>query len=131
MRQNDIPNNMVVGNGFGSQALTSTGTGSAIDFQGCDPEVTAIINVGTATGTTPTLTLTLTECDTSNGTFTAIGDFAPAAVTAAGVQVTRSLRRTKRYVQPVATIAGTSPSFTFGVTLLCDKKSFGANITSN
>jgi hypothetical protein len=131
MRQNDIPNTMVSGAGFGSQALTSTGTGSAVDFRGCDPETTAVLNIGTATGTTPTLTLTLQECDTSNGTYTAITDFAPAAMTAAGIQVTRSLQRTKRYVQPVATIAGTSPSFTFGLTLHADKHSFGANITSN
>lgn len=100
---------------------TATTTGSAVDTKGYN-SAAVILEVGTVSGTTPTLDVKLQECATSGGTYTDVSGAVFTQVTATGnsqilriedLGVTR-----KRYLKAVGTIAGTTPSFAFGVEIL-------------
>lgn len=100
---------------------TATTTGSAVDTKGYN-SAAVILEVGTVSGTTPTLDVKLQECATSGGTYTDVSGAVFTQVIATGssqilriedLGVTR-----KRYLKAVGTIAGTTPSFAFGVEIL-------------
>lgn len=103
---------------------TATTTGSAVDTKGYN-SAAVILEVGTVSGTTPTLDVKLQECATSGGTYTDVPGAVFTQVIATGssqilriedLGVTR-----KRYLKAVGTIAGTTPSFAFGVEILCGR----------
>lgn len=124
MRTQDLVNNMQSGQSVAPAAKTATFNGSSVDFRDCGPEVTVLQNVGVVSGTTPTMDTTLEESN-DNSTFTAIPGFAMTQVTTSThVEMKRCVNRTKRYVRPVVTIAGTTPSFQMAITLLGDKTSY-------
>lgn len=100
---------------------TATTTGSAVDTKGYN-SAAVILEVGTVSGTTPTLDVKFQECATSGGTYTDVSGAVFTQVIATGssqilriedLGVTR-----KRYLKAVGTIAGTTPSFAFGVEIL-------------
>ena len=105
-------------------ARTSTLTTSAFDTLGYEGELAIIQHVGAVSGTSPTLDGKLTHCDTSGGTYTDVTGATFTQVTAADnlQKIAVNRRAVKRYVKYVGTIAGTSPSFTFGVTFAGIKK---------
>lgn len=121
---NDFQNNSLSGQSFIPAVVTATGDGAGVDMKEAELGLFALLSVGVVSGTNPTLDVTLEESD-DNSVFTAINDFktgSPAAFaqrtdTPANGIVSLTFKRSKRFVRAVATITGTTPSFTFGVSL--------------
>jgi len=105
---------------------TSTLTGTGIDVLDYEGVALAVLNASAGTGTTPTLDVKLqhsdddsTYADVTGGTFTQVTDAAETA----GVQVLKvNVSELKRYVRVIGTIAGTTPSFEFGIEFVGIKK---------
>ena len=92
-----------------TSAMTSTTTGTAIDFGGPDMDelnVRAIVS-GTISGTTPKIVLAYQE-SADNSTWKTVYTFPD--ITAAG-EWSKKIRAVGRYRRAVATVSGTSPSF--------------------
>lgn len=103
-------------------AKTATFSSTAIDLltsTGVE-QAKLVLDTGTVSGTTPTMDVIIEE-STDNSTFTTVvldaDSPAFAQVVATGIQVVK-FKRTKRYLRITGTIAGTTPSFTVGATLL-------------
>lgn len=105
--------------GFG--AVTSTTNGTGVDLQGTiNPGgrgFGAWLAVSAASGTSPTCDVKIQESD-DNSTFTDItgATFTQLTTTSTGELI--QVRTNKRYVRAVATLAGTSPSFTMACVFL-------------
>ena len=105
---------------------TSTLTGTGIDVLDYEGVTLAVLNASAGTGTTPTLDVKLqhsdddsTYADITGGAFTQVTDVAGTA----GIQVLKvNVSDLKRYVRVIGTIAGTTPSFEFGVEFVGIKK---------
>lgn len=105
---------------------TSTLTGTAIDVLEYEGVALVLLNTAAGTGTTPTLDVKLqhsddnsTFSDVTSGAFSQITDVAGTA----GVKVMKvNVSDLKRYVRVLGTIAGTTPSFDFGVEFVGIKK---------
>ena len=105
---------------------TSTLTGTGIDVLDYEGVTLAVLNASAGTGTTPTLDVKLqhsdddsTYADITGGAFAQVTDVAGTA----GVQVLKAnVSDLKRYVRVIGTIAGTTPSFEFGVEFVGIKK---------
>ncbi len=105
---------------------TTTLTGTAIDVLAYEGVALVLLNASAGTGTNPTLDVKLQHSD-DNSTFTDVTSGAFAQVTdaaeTAGVKVMKlNVSDLKRYVRVVGTIAGTTPSFDFGVEFVGIKK---------
>jgi hypothetical protein len=105
-------------------ARTSTVTGTGVDTLGYEGQMGAVQHVGVVSGTTPTLNGKLQSSDTSGGTYTDVPGATFTEVTATDnlQKISFDRRAAKRWIRYVGTIAGTSPSFTVGVTLAGIKK---------
>jgi len=98
---------------------TSTLTGTGIDVLEYEGVALVLLNASVGTGTSPTLDVKLqhsdddsTYEDVTSGTFSQVTDAAETA----GVKVMKlNVSDLKRYLRIVGTIAGTTPSFDFGV----------------
>ena len=90
-------------------AMTSTTTGTAVDFNGPDMHDLNIRVVvgGTISGTSPKIVLTYQESDDKSN-WTTIYTFPD--ITGAG-EMSHKIRASKRYRRAVATVSGTNPSF--------------------
>ena len=105
---------------------TSTLTGTGIDVLAYEGVALVVLNASAGTGTNPTLDVKLqhsddnsTYADVTGGAFTQVTDVAGSA----GVQVKKiNVSDLKRYVRSIGTIAGTTPSFDFGVEFIGIKK---------
>lgn len=111
------------------QTLTSTKTGTAVDFQDCGIEVVSILSLGTIASTVSpeaSVTVKLQESD-DDSSYTDITSATHTAVDRdddLGSEIILTARRTKRYVRAVATVAGASPSFPASVVLMAPKQSY-------
>lgn len=105
--------------GITPQAATATVTGTGIDCSGFE-EVVYVLMVGAVSGTSPTLDVAIQESATVGGTYTAITGATIAQVTTATHQfhVGARVNTAKPFQRVVATIAGTTPSFTMSVAML-------------
>lgn len=122
----DIPNSYVVGLTFPPATRTANGDGTGIDLTSSEGPVTAVLGLGAASGTSATLDVKLQESD-DNSTYTDISGATFSQLTDTSdntVLAIATWNRKKRYVRASATIAGTSPSFLFGVTVHSPKKSY-------
>ena len=102
------------------QAATATVNGTAIDLgPGYHSDSLAILTIGAVTGTTPTLDVTIKGSDTSGGSYTTLTTFTQVTASTK-IACGRVLRDTglKRWIKAVATIGGTTPSFTFSVVIM-------------
>lgn len=98
---------------------TSTLTGTGIDVLEYEGVALVLLNASAGTGTNPTLDVKLqhsdddsTYEDVNSGTFSQVTDAAESA----GVKVMKlNVSDLKRYLRVIGTIAGTTPSFDFGV----------------
>ena len=98
---------------------TSTLTGTGIDVLEYEGVALVLLNASAGTGTNPTLDVKLqhsdddsTYEDVTSGAFSQVTDAAETA----GVKVMKlNVSDLKRYLRIVGTIAGTTPSFDFGV----------------
>jgi len=105
---------------------TSTLTGTGIDVLDYEGVALVVLNASAGTGTDPALDVKLqhsdddsTYADVTDAAFTQVTDVAGSA----GVQVKRiNVSDFKRYVRVIGTIAGTTPSFDFGVEFVGIKK---------
>jgi hypothetical protein len=105
---------------------TSTLTGTGIDVLDYEGVALVLLNTSAGTGTAPTLDVKLqhsdddsTYADVTSGAFSQITSVAGTA----GVKVMKvNVSDLKRYLRVVATIAGTTPSFDFGVEFVGIKK---------
>jgi len=95
---------------------------SAANFKGVQGELLAILFCGAVTGTTPTLDVKFQESDTDvDANYADISGAAFPQVTASnkfhtiGVTV---LGTRKKFIRARSVIAGTSPSFTYGISLV-------------
>lgn len=112
------------------QAITTTTTSTYVDMGeggGGQFGTTMILEKGAVTGTSPTLDIKLQECATTNGTYTDITGATFAQQTTSGADGDANLvktifNRNGRYIKAVATTGGTSPSFTYGLTILEQKR---------
>lgn len=100
-------------------ARTTTFTGTGVDTLGYEGQMAAVQNVGVVSGTAPTLDGKLQSSDTVGGTYTDVPGATFTQVTATDnlQKISFDRRAAKRFIRYVGTIAGTTPSFTFGATL--------------
>ena len=94
---------------FASAAITSSGNGTGKKV-GPTKVVKVVVNVTVVSGTTPTLDLAFEESD-DDSTYTDIAGGVMDQITAVGLYEIY-LKTTKYYLRHVATVGGTSPSFT-------------------
>lgn len=105
-------------------ARTSTLTGTAFDLQQYQGVVKIIQHVGAVSGTSPTLDGKIQDSADGSTGWADVSGAAFTQVTAANnlQSIGVDTRVAKRYIRYVGTIAGTSPSFTFGVVLVGQKQ---------
>lgn len=102
---------------------TTTVTATATDLRAYKGVVKVLQTVGVVSGTTPTLDGKIQQSadgssdwqDISGATFTQVT--ATDSYQSIGVD----LRKTRGYIRYVGTIAGTTPNFTMGISLLAEK----------
>lgn len=122
---NDLKNNVVLandGNTLVAAARTTTGNGAAVDLVESMGPCFGLLNLGAVAGTAPTLDVKFQESDTSGGTFTDIPGAVFPQQNAQNKTLAVNFNRTKRFVRAVATIGGSTPSFTFAVVVFAMKK---------
>lgn len=108
---------------FPSAARTATANGTGVDLQQYSGDVAVVLDSAAGTGTSPTLDVKLQD-SADNSTFADItsATFTQVTGTAAQQKIVINKDAAKRYVRAVATIGGTSPSFTFSVNAVGVKK---------
>lgn len=101
---------------FRPQAATATANGSSVDTKGYNSAAFSL-EVGAVSGTSPTLDVKIQESADGSTNWADVSGAAFTQVTAANnsqiLRVEGLGTSRKRYLRAVATIAGTSPSFTF------------------
>jgi len=107
-------------NSLRPQAITANTNGSSVDTQGYN-SAAVILEVGAVSGTSPTLDVKIQESadastwtDVSGATFTQV----TAANNSQIMRIEGLGTSRKRYIRAVATVGGTSPSFTSAVEVL-------------
>ena len=106
-------------------ARTATVNGSAADILDYESFAAAILQSAAGTGTTPTLDVKLQDsADGSTGWADIAGAaFAQVGNAAASAQVLKfNASAVRRYIRAVATVGGTTPSFTCGVSFVGKKQ---------
>lgn len=106
-------------------ARAASANGSAVDVRDYTGKVAVILMSAAGTGTSPTQDVKLQDsadgstgwADISGAAFTQLTD-AASGTEAIGVQIDE----VARYIRPVFTIGGTTPSFAAGVVLVGRKK---------
>jgi hypothetical protein len=109
---------------FTPAARTATANGTGVDVTDFEGVAFALLTSAAGTGTSPTLDVKLQDSD-DNSTFADISGATFTQVTnAAASQQLKAidLSAARKFVRAVATIAGTSPSFTCAVALVGIKK---------
>jgi hypothetical protein len=105
-------------------ARTSTVTGAAVNLAGYAGAVLIVQDVGAVSGTTPTLDGKIQDSPDGSGSWADVPGATLTQVTAANnIQAINVDRRlAKAFIRYVGTIAGTTPSFTLGVTALAQNQ---------
>lgn len=99
-----------------AEARTASASSGAIAAPGAVAHALLMVHATAAAGTGPTLVCSL-EQSNDQSTWTAIAGSSTATLSAAGNAVSTALV-TDDYVRVVATLGGTSPSFTFSASVL-------------
>lgn len=100
-------------------AMTTTTTGTAIDMTAYRGGALVTLHSAAGTGTTPTMDVKLQSSATSGGTYADIPSAAfTQVVGAASIQTLMlNVDSNKPWIKAVATIGGTTPSFTAAVSI--------------
>lgn len=118
--------NAVVTRVVAPAAATSTVTSAGVDMLAYEGTASFIVDTGAVSGTTPTLDSKLQDsADNSTGWADISGATAAQRVATGVDKIDCDVQASRRYVRYVGTIAGTSPSFLTGVTVLGVKKQTG------
>jgi len=107
-----------------SASVTSTATSSAIDLLEFDGDVILVLNCAAGTGSSPTLNIKVQDSDASGGTYTDLSGAAFTEVTTSASLQTLAVNKDEcnRFIKIVQTVAGSSPVFVYGVSLIAAKK---------
>lgn len=107
-------------------ALTETTEGTGVDVSAYEGIAAAVLHSAAGTGTTPTMNVKLQTCATVDGTYADISGatFTEVDDTEGGsIQIISfNVAAAKAFVRAVATIAGTTPSFTCSAAFVGVKK---------
>ena len=103
-----------------SAVNTSTATGTGVDVSGFQGKLKLVLDTAIGTGTTPTLDVTVEDGLTLGGAYAAVTDangdaYAFTQVTDAAAvlaSIAVDTRDCRKFIRVVATITGTTPSFT-------------------
>ena len=108
---------------FPTAARTATANGTGVDLQQYSGDVAVVLDSAAGTGTSPTLDVKLQD-SADNSTFADItgATFTQVINAASQQKIVVNKDAARRYVRAVATIGGTSPSFTFSVNAVGVKK---------
>ncbi len=109
---------------LGSAARTTTVNGSAVDLLNYDGSIKAVLESAAGTGTSPTMDVKIQDsADGSTGWADVSGATFTQVTTAVSLQsLSLNTRGMKRYIRAVATIGGTTPSFTCNAIAIGQKK---------
>ncbi len=120
----DLVNYAVSGASFFAAARTANANGSGVNLSNGLGSTNAVLNVGSVSGTTPTLDVKMQESD-DDTTYTDIPGATFNQVTAGNQRQVIRFLRSKAFCRAVATIGGTTPSFTFSVEVFGQAKHSG------
>lgn len=106
-------------------SVTATDTGSAVDIRDFQGMAKLVLNSGAMGGTTPTSNIKLQHSDDGSTGWADVSGIAFTQVAAAvsHQELLLNVDQVKRYVRTVNTVAGTTPTQAFGVTLVGKKQS--------
>ncbi len=105
-------------------ARTTTTNGSGIDVRDYIGHGTVLLDAAAGTGTTPTNDVKIQD-SADNSAFADLSPtlaFAQLTTVASQQKIAINFDKVRRYIRMVATIAGTTPSYTFSVTALGRKQ---------
>lgn len=104
---------------FPTAARTATVNGTGVDARGAIGDALVLLDSAAGTGTSPTLVVRLQDSD-DNAVWADIAGatFAQVAAVASAQSIRINGTAARRFIRAVATIGGTTPSFTFSVSLL-------------
>lgn len=114
------------------QTATSTVTGTGVDTMGYGDDAAIILDLGAASGTSATLDVVI-QTSPNNSTWTTRTTFATLTDTSDNKIACGRLNldiASARYVRALATIAGTTPSFAFAVSMLVRAEQGSASLNS-
>lgn len=105
-------------------ARTTTFTGTGVDVKKHEGDVAVILDVGAVSGTTPTLDGKIQDSADGSTDWQDVSGATLTQVTAANAsqKIAVDLNKARQFIRFVGTIAGTTPSFTFGVKALATPK---------
>jgi hypothetical protein len=123
MNTSDLVSRLTLTSHSNIAARTSTVTATGMDVSAYKGSLILIQNVGTVSGTSPTLDGKW-QSSPDNSTWSDISGATYTQVTASNSTqaIGLDVRAGARYLRYVGTIAGTSPSFTMGVTVQGQKE---------
>lgn len=107
-----------------SASVTATASSSVIDLLEFDGDVVLVLNCAAGTGSSPTLNVKVQEHSATSGTFTDLSGATFTEVTTSASLQTLAINKDecKRYIKIVQTVAGSSPVFVYGISLVAAKK---------
>ena len=113
-----------VSSAVASASVNSTATSSAIDLLEFDGDVVLVLNCAAGTGSSPTLNIKVQDSDASGGTYTDLSGAAFTEVTTSASHQTLAINKDEcnRFIKIVQTVAGSSPVFIYGISLVGAKK---------
>lgn len=99
-------------------ARTATANGTGVDVTDYEGMAEVMLDSAAGTGTSPTQDVKLQD-SADNSTFADItgATFTQVTTTASQQKISVDLSKARRYVRAVTTIGGTTPSFTFAVSI--------------
>jgi hypothetical protein len=118
----DFPSELSTSELFASSPRTTTTNGTAADLSNLVGRMMILLSSAAGTGTTPTLDIKLQD-SADNSTFADVSGATFTQVTGAASfqSIAVDTRAIRRYLRAVATIGGTTPSFSFTVIALYRK----------
>lgn len=109
----DLKNNQVVSESLAPAARTASANGTSVDLQGYDGDVLAVLDSAAGTGTSPTMDVKVQDSADNSAFADVTGLTFTQVINAVSLQTLRiDSRSVRRYIRLVATIGGTTPSFT-------------------
>ena len=123
MNSQNVMDTLQLLNLFPTAARTATANGTGVDLNDYEGDIAIMIDSDAGTGTAPTLDVKIQD-SADNSAFADVTDatFTQITTTAGRQKIVVNSDSSARYVRAVATITGTTPSFTFSVNAVGIKK---------
>lgn len=101
-----------------TKAITATDTGAAVDVGDFSGLGLLVLNASAGTGTTPTSTVKVQHSADGTTGWTDFATFAAQAAAASHQSLLVNTDSLKKFVRVVNTLGGTTPGYSFGVSLV-------------